>query len=60
MEYIKVFFYDANGYEVFDRTFHVESIKQLIYVLNETLFNNNDVDSYYIEGTVEVEKNESK
>ena len=52
MTRLKVCFYDDRGYEVFTRIYDVESISRLIYVLYETLFNNTDVYSYYIE-TVE-------
>ena len=54
MTRLKVYFYDNSGYEVFTRIYYVESVSQLINVLFETLFNNADVYSYYIE-TVEQE-----
>ena len=54
MTRLKVFFYDDYGCEVFNRIYEVESISQLINVLFETLFNNDDVYSYYIE-TVDTE-----
>ena len=54
MTRLKVYFYDNSGYEVFTRIYYVESVSQLINVLFETLFNNSNVYSYYIE-TVEQE-----
>ena len=54
MTRLKVYFYNDGGYEVFTRIYEVETISQLINVLFETLFNNSNVYSYYIE-TVEQE-----
>ena len=54
MTRLKVHFYDDNGHEVFTRIYGVTTISQLINVLFETLFNNSDVESYYIE-TIEQE-----